>query len=145
MISNGARVGNDYAYLGFNSSSSNNEALVTGSGSFWSNRIDLYVGNMWSSAGLRVTRNRQFAGVAPGRALRARFERHARGNSLYRNKGDGTFADVTAAAGTAMGRWAWSSDFVDLDNDGNLDLLVQNGYITGPDTGDTLVTTGAGT
>ena len=99
-------------------------------------RIDLYVGNMWSSAGLRVTRNRQFAGVAPGPALRARFERHARGNSLYRNKGDGTFADVTAAAGTALGRWAWSSDFVDLDNDGNLDLLVQNGYITGPDTHD---------
>jgi hypothetical protein len=96
-------------------------------------RLDLYVGNMWSSAGLRLTHNRQFAEVVPDANIRAAFQRHARGNSLYRNNGDGSFTDVTERAGVAMGRWAWGSDFLDFDNDGNLDLFVQNGFVTGPE------------
>jgi hypothetical protein len=98
--------------------------------------LDLYVGNMWSSAGQRVTSNPAFASVAPEAALRAKYQRQARGNSLYRNNGDGTFTDVTMDAGVEMGRWAWSSDFVDFDNDGHEDLFIQNGYVTGPDTHD---------
>ena len=39
--------------------------------------------------------------------------------------------DVSEEAGVTMGRWAWGSDFVDLDGDGLLDLFVQNGYLTG--------------
>jgi hypothetical protein len=35
-----------------------------------------------------------------------------------------------------MGRWAWSSMFADINNDGWEDLLVANGYITTPDPGD---------
>jgi len=30
-----------------------------------------------------------------------------------------------------MGRWAWSDQFVDLNNDGWEDLVVANGYLTG--------------
>jgi hypothetical protein len=93
--------------------------------------LDLYVGNMWSSAGQRVTGNAQFGSIAPDAESRAAFQRQARGNTLFRNNGDGTFADVTAEAGVGMGRWAWSSSFADLDNDGLLDIYVQNGYITG--------------
>jgi hypothetical protein len=29
-----------------------------------------------------------------------------------------------------MGRWAWSSRFVDINNDSWEDLIVANGYIT---------------
>jgi hypothetical protein len=94
-------------------------------------RLDLYTGNMWSSAGQRVTVNRQFLAQASGWTLAA-FQRQAKGNSLYRNLGDGRLAEQ-AQAGVEMGRWAWSSDFADLDNDGNLDLYIQNGYVTGPD------------
>ena len=94
-------------------------------------RLDLHVSNMWSSAGQRLTFNPQFASVAESEAVRAQFQRQARGNSLFRNLGNGTFEDATETAGVAMGRWAWSSDFVDLNSDGNLDLFVQNGYITG--------------
>jgi len=94
-------------------------------------RLDLHVSNMWSSAGQRLTFNPQFAAVAESPELRAQYQRQARGNSLFRNLGDGRFEDVTETAATAMGRWAWSSDFVDLDSDGRLDLFVQNGYITG--------------
>ena len=92
---------------------------------------DLYVSNMWSSAGQRLTFNDQFAGVAASEEIRSKFQRQARGNSLYRNNGDGTFTDVAEAAGVTMGRWAWASELVDLDNDGLLDIFVQNGYITG--------------
>ena len=45
-------------------------------------------------------------------------------NTLYRNNGDGTFADVTARAGVAGGGWSASAGFVDYDNDGRLDLFV---------------------
>jgi thioredoxin-like negative regulator of GroEL len=45
--------------------------------------------------------------------------------ALYRNKGDGTFEDVTAKAGLAGDRdWPTSAAFADLDNDGDLDLYV---------------------
>ncbi|MEZ5352638.1 MAG: VCBS repeat-containing protein [Bryobacteraceae bacterium] len=94
-------------------------------------RLDLYTGNMWSSAGQRVTGNRQFSALATGETLAA-FQRQAKGNSLFRNAGNGRFEEQTQA-GVEMGRWAWASDFADLDNDGNLDLYIQNGYITGPD------------
>ncbi|HEX9427642.1 MAG TPA: CRTAC1 family protein [Candidatus Polarisedimenticolia bacterium] len=43
---------------------------------------------------------------------------------LYRNNGDGTFTDVTAAAGVANGRYAASASWADYDNDGRLDLFV---------------------
>ena len=48
-----------------------------------------------------------------------------RSYALYRNKGDGTFADATAEAGLGGDRdWPTSAAFADLDNDGDLDLYV---------------------
>ena len=46
------------------------------------------------------------------------------GNTLYHNNRDGTFSDVTAAAGVAAGGWSASAGFFDADNDGKLDLFV---------------------
>src|SRR5262245_19826953 len=46
-------------------------------------------------------------------------------NALYRNKGDGTFEDVTDKAGVGLGdRVCVAATFVDYDNDGLLDLFV---------------------
>ncbi len=48
-----------------------------------------------------------------------------RSYALYRNRGDGTFEDVTTAAGLGGDRdWPTSAAFADLDNDGDLDLYV---------------------
>src|SRR5436190_2265356 len=44
VISNGARVENNFGAVGISPLSSNNDALVTGAGSLWSNRNDFYVG-----------------------------------------------------------------------------------------------------
>ncbi len=47
-------------------------------------------------------------------------------NQLWRNDGDGTFTDVTDAAGVDDPRWSTSAAFVDYDRDGWLDLAVVN-------------------
>jgi hypothetical protein len=49
-----------------------------------------------------------------------------RQSSLYRNSRDGTFADVTAAAGLALPGASVGANWADFDNDGWLDLLVVN-------------------
>jgi hypothetical protein len=45
-------------------------------------------------------------------------------NHLYRNKGDGTFEDVTQKAGLAQGGWGQGVCAGDYDNDGHEDLAV---------------------
>lgn len=90
---------------------------------------DLYVSNMESSAGRRVTGAAAFRpAISP--ELDALFRGHAKGNSLYLGRGDGTF-DATRLA--EAGRWAWGSIPVDLDGNGALDLYVPNGFVTGTD------------
>jgi hypothetical protein len=46
--------------------------------------------------------------------------------ALFRNLGDGTFADVTGRAGVANGRWGQGVCAGDVDNDGRQDLYVTN-------------------
>lgn len=51
--------------------------------------------------------------------------------TLYRNRGDGDFDDVTAAAGLARNTSfvGWGCGFFDFDNDGRKDLLLVNGHV----------------
>jgi tetratricopeptide (TPR) repeat protein len=98
-------------------------------------RQDIYVPSMWEAAGQRVSAQQQFHEKAP-EAIRALYQRHARGNALYRNAGDGTFQNAGREAGVEMGRWSWCSDFWDFDHDGFADLYVANGYLSGPEKGD---------
>jgi hypothetical protein len=47
-------------------------------------------------------------------------------DQLWRNLGDGTFADVTVASGVGDPAWSVSASFLDYDRDGWLDLFVAN-------------------
>ena len=92
-------------------------------------REDLYVANMWTAAGIRVSEQANFQRDA-GAEARGYYQQHAMGNCLYRNKG-GHFEDMSMSSGAAMGRWAWSSDVWDFDHDGYPDIYIANGMVTG--------------
>lgn len=53
------------------------------------------------------------------------------GNYLLKNRGDGSFVDVSAAANVKGQGWYWSAALLDYDNDGDLDLYAVNGFIRG--------------
>jgi len=116
------------------------EDIATGMSVSWGdyNRdglMDVYVGNMYSSAGNRVTYQRRLSEKQSDKVV-AHVQRMARGNTLFANAGNNTFQDVSEAAAVTMGRWAWASKFVDLNNDGWQDLVVTNGYVTNAGNGD---------
>ena len=49
-------------------------------------------------------------------------------NTLFRNRGDGTFAEIAHYAGLSASDWSWSPHFLDVDLDGYEDLLIAAGY-----------------
>ena len=110
------------------------EDYAAGMSVFWfdfdgDGRPDIYGGQMWSDNGLRLTASPEFMRDAPER-VRALYHHHARGNSLFRNRGDGTFDDVSVPARAEMGRWTWSSGALDFDSDGWEDVYCVNGMVT---------------
>jgi hypothetical protein len=106
--------------------------LGFGMGATWGDydrdgRQDLYVTNMYSKAGRRITG--QLGSLDP------RFAQAAAGNFLYRNRADG----LRRASGEGPddlhvehAGWGWGSLFADVDNDGFLDLFALSGYYTAP-------------
>jgi hypothetical protein len=50
-------------------------------------------------------------------------------NTLFINRGDGTFAEVAQAAGVQASGWSWGTMFMDVDLDGWQDILVANGHL----------------
>lgn len=89
---------------------------------------DLYVSNMYSKAGSRITE--KLSGIDP------RFPKMARGNTLFRNPGDGKkFVDLSTQPDGRHAQkagWSWGGQLADVDNDGGTDLYVLSGYYTAP-------------
>jgi hypothetical protein len=115
--------------------------------------LDLYVSNLYSGStwylehtSLQFIWGRFWAGGRGNdlRAAREIFEnmggswkamlalgrKFGEGNSLYENRGDGTFKSVGVEKHVNMTGWAWGSDFYDFDNDGDLDIHSVNGFIS---------------
>lgn len=90
-------------------------------------RQDLYVSNMFSKAGRRIT--------GQLKSIDGRFGRMARGNSLFCAV-DGKFRKVSGFGADELhvekAGWSWSGQFVDVDNDGWLDVHALSGYYTAP-------------
>jgi hypothetical protein len=51
-----------------------------------------------------------------------------RRNTLFRSRGDGTFAEIAQFCGVAASGWSWSVIFLDVDLDGWEDVLIANGF-----------------
>lgn len=49
-------------------------------------------------------------------------------NTLFLNRGDFTFAELSQMKGLHASGWSWCPVFIDVDLDGYLDLLITNGY-----------------
>jgi hypothetical protein len=49
-------------------------------------------------------------------------------NTLFRNRGDGTYAEIANFAGVEASEWSWQPVFLDVDLDGFEDILVVNGH-----------------
>ena len=116
------------------------EDMASGMSAAWADidhdgKMDLYVGNMFSSAGSRITLQPAFK-QGSSQQVRQQLRRFARGSSLFRNLGTAGFRDVSQSAGVTLGRWAWSSNFIDINNDGWQDIAIANGYITAESTSD---------
>ena len=92
-------------------------------------REDLYVANMWTAAGIRISEQDNFQKNLAEKT-RALYRQHAMGNGLYKNLGD-RFEDAGTRSGTTMGRWSWSSDAWDFNHDGFPDIYVANGMVSG--------------
>ena len=96
--------------------------------------FDLYISNMQSFAGNRITRLENFPGSPEQKALYRRF---SKGNTLLRNTGDGSFEDVTESSGAKPAFWAWGNAPFDYDADGDIDILVCGSFYTGLQAKDT--------
>jgi hypothetical protein len=57
-------------------------------------------------------------------ANRPQFRR----NTLFRSRGDGTYAEIAQLSGVAGSEWSWSVLFLDVDLDGWEDALIANGF-----------------
>ena len=91
-------------------------------------REDVYVSNMYSKAGRRIT--------AKLSGLRKDYAESAEGNWLYHQEADRRFKLVSGLEPPALtvtkAGWSWGGKFADFDNDGFLDLYVLSGYFSAP-------------
>ncbi len=90
-------------------------------------RQDLYVSNMYSTAGNRILRQLTH--------IDETFLGAARGNTLFRNDRSG-FSKVSGLEPPALtvekAGWSWAGQFADFDNDGFQDILALSGYYSAP-------------
>ena len=90
-------------------------------------RLDFFVVEMLSREHAR--RMRQVSGVQPSVPMPGHFDNRpeiAR-NTLFWNRGDGTYAEIANFSGVDASEWSWQPVFLDVDLDGYEDILVANG------------------
>ena len=51
-------------------------------------------------------------------------------NKLFLNTGNSLFINKSVEAGVSLAGWGWGTEFFDLENDGDEDLFVGNGYFS---------------
>lgn len=88
--------------------------------------LDFFVTEMLSPVHSR--RLRQFNPTDPFPATEMRNRPQYNRNSLYLNRGDGTYAEISYFSGMEATEWSWATRFLDVDLDGYDDILVNTGF-----------------
>jgi hypothetical protein len=97
-------------------------------------RLDVYASNMSSSAGNRILKR---LAKKDGSQVEGVLYKLAAGNTIELQKEPGKFKTLEASAGGIGASWAWGPALLDFDLDGNLDVYVSNGFISGNSLKDT--------
>jgi enediyne biosynthesis protein E4 len=93
-----------------------------------SGHLDIMVVDMLSRD-LRMRKRQMFAQTPMASPLGAIENRpQILRNTLFQNRGDGTFAEIADYAGVSASEWSWSPVFLDVDLDGYEDLLIPAGH-----------------
>jgi len=100
--------------------------------------LDLYVSNMYANSRWALFNHDWpvpvpwYLSWAPRARVDQVIDQMTRGSTLLRNNGDGTFTDISDAAGIRDAQWGWGVEFIDYNGDGRLDIFNTNGFVTGP-------------
>lgn len=92
-------------------------------------RPDLFVVDMLSDDSHRLKTQIPTHTALPKVPGEAALQLQQQRNTLFVNRGDGTFAEVSLAAGVQASGWSWGTMFLDVDLDGWQDILVANGHL----------------
>lgn len=90
--------------------------------------VDVYTANMYSKSGRRIINNLAADAYAPN--VMAKMKRFFPGSELYRNLGGLKFERAGKELHVYAVGWAYGPAFVDLDNDGFLDIYATTGFMS---------------
>ncbi len=90
---------------------------------------DLFEVDMLSKDSRRLATQMPTHTALPKRPGRLEVQLQQQRNTLFLNRGDGSFAEVAAYAGVQASGWSWSTMFLDVDLDGWQDILISNGHV----------------
>jgi hypothetical protein len=88
--------------------------------------LDIFATEMLSAQHARRLRQHTPQGPFPADEIESRPQYNR--NSLYVNRGDNTYAEVSYYSGLEATEWSWGVRFQDVDLDGYADALVNTGF-----------------
>lgn len=89
---------------------------------------DFLVLDMLSRSHPRVMRQMSEMHPQPRHIGEIANQPQVRRNTLFRSRGDGTYAELAQYSGVAGSEWSWSVIFLDVDLDGWEDAIIANGF-----------------
>jgi len=90
---------------------------------------DIFAVDMLSNDSRRLKTQIPTHTALPKRSADIEMQLQQQRNTLFANRGDGTFSEVGYYAKVQATGWSWSTMFLDVDLDGWQDILVANGHL----------------